>query len=275
MKTTDQLSTRRQFLGTSAGALLAAGLWPGALAARAAETDPGGEFSFAVMNDTHYFDDKCAPFFEAAVKMLQKTDDNLAFCLVAGDLATDGKEHELQPFQEILGTMPCPVYAVPGNHDFDKESCKAYEKVYPRSRNHVLEHQGWTLLGLDTCDGPRWQDISIQQPTFAWLEEQIPKLNPQRPTIVFTHFPLGAGVEMRPKNADALLEMLLPLNVQAVFCGHFHGFTEQTWDGVSITTNRCMSNSRDNHDGTKEEGFFHCHAKDGRIQRTFVEFKYA
>ena len=38
-------------------------------------------------------------------------------------------------------------------------------------------------------------------------------------------------------------------------------------------TNRCCSFARNNHDGSKEKGFFVVDAKDGKLARTFVEVK--
>ena len=40
-----------------------------------------------------------------------------------------------------------------------------------------------------------------------------------------------------------------------------------------LTTNKCCAFARGNHDGTKEKGYFLCKAKDGKIERTFVEVK--
>jgi hypothetical protein len=62
-------------------------------------------------------------------------------------------------------------------------------------------------------------------------------------------------------------------NLQAIFSGHFHSLTERTARGVALTTNRCCSFHRKNHDGAKEKGYFLCRARDGKIERTFVEFK--
>src|SRR5687767_7505894 len=83
-----QLS-RRQALRTIAGtgALLSAGLWPGALKAADAK---GGEsaFRFVVANDLHYFDDKCGPFFEQVAKQIKQTPGGKPdFILLGGDLS--------------------------------------------------------------------------------------------------------------------------------------------------------------------------------------------
>src|SRR5206468_6314048 len=58
-----------------------------------------------------------------------------------------------------------------------------------------------------------------------------------------------------------------------LFNGHFHGFTESKAGSTILTTNRCCAISRKNHDGTKEKGYFLCAAKEGRIERKFIEVK--
>ena len=75
----------------------------------------------------------------------------------------------------------------------------------------------------------------------------------------------------RPLNADALLERFKPFNLQAVFSGHFHGFTERQVGDAILTTNRCCSAWRANHDFSKEKGWFSCLARNGRITREFVQ----
>ena len=40
----------------------------------------------------------------------------------------------------------------------------------------------------------------------------------------------GRHVPMRPLNADDVLARLLEFNLGAVFCGHFHGYTERDFE---------------------------------------------
>ena len=78
---------------------------------------------------------------------------------------------------------------------------------------------------------------------------------------------------MRLANADAILERLKPFNLQAAFNGHYHAFTETKAGETIVTTNRCCSFARNNHDGSKEKGYFLVEAKEGRLKRQFVEVK--
>jgi hypothetical protein len=41
--------------------------------------------------------------------------------------------------------------------------------------------------------------------------------------------------------------------------------------GVAITTDKCCSLRRPNHDSSKEKGYFLCAAREGKIERRFVE----
>jgi hypothetical protein len=70
-----------------------------------------------------------------------------------------------------------------------------------------------------------------------------------------------------------VLERFRDFNLQAVYNGHFHGFTESKRAQTIVTTNRCCALKRNNHDGTKEKGYFVCTIKDGAIHREFVECK--
>ena len=80
-------------------------------------------------------------------------------------------------------------------------------------------------------------------------------------------------VKYRPLNADDLLDRFREFNLRAVFSGHYHAFTECQRGETVFTTDRCCALKRENHDGTKEKGYFVCEAREGRIEKKFVEYK--
>jgi predicted MPP superfamily phosphohydrolase len=299
-RTTPTFTRREALQRLSAGSLLALGLWPGAL--RAADKDHSGTFRFLVVNDTHHMSPACGAWLEAVVRQM-KTHEAVEFCLLAGDLVDRGKRDDLAATRDIFQALPVPTYAVIGNHDYlaEKKSKllhvtpgpffsprddrrdapppskwadrSAYEKLFPQRLNYWFRHRGWQFVGLDTSEGTLFENTRIQTPTLQWLDDNLRRLDRTQPTVIFTHFPLGPTVRYRPLNADDLLERFMPYNLQAVFCGHFHGFTERQRGDITLTTNRCCALKRDNHDGTKEKGYFLCTARDGRISRSFIEFK--
>lgn len=265
-------SSRREWLQLSAGALLSLGLWPGC--ARFADNGRGGDFSFVVLNDAHYQSPRCGQWFERVASSIQSHRPRPEFCLMVGDLAEHGTAAELGAMRDALRSFGLPFHTVIGNHDYAGPTDRQpYDELFPGRLNYHFEHRGWRFIGLDTTEGTKYAKTHIQPPTFQWLDGTLPKLDRAQPTVVFTHFPLGDGVRMRPLNADTLLTRLLESNLVAVFDGHFHGFTERVVGRTVLTTNRCCAISRDNHDGTKEKGYFLCTASAGSIQREFVEVK--
>jgi Icc-related predicted phosphoesterase len=167
-----------------------------------------------------------------------------------------------------------PVHTVMGNHDWQGEKDrKAFDDLFPRATNFSFEQGGWQFVGFDSTDGPRAKDVAVREDTLKWLDSMVPKLDKKKPLVLFTHFPLGPFVIYRATNADDVLARFKEHNLQAVFNGHFHASTERKVGKTILTTNRCCSFSRQNHDGSREKGYFLCRAKDGTITREFVEYK--
>lgn len=265
---------RREALRLSAGAMLALGVWPGC--ARWSGQRTAGPFSFVVINDAHFQSPQCPAWFERVSASLRAQASRPELCLMVGDLAEHGTPSELGPMREVLQSFRLPFHAVIGNHDYVSNTDRsAWDKSFPRSLNYHFEHRGWQFIGLDSSDGTRSQNTKIQPATLSWLDDDLRKLDPAKPTVVFTHFPLGTLTPMRPLNANDLLERFRPFNLVAVFNGHFHGFTQRQAGRTTLTTNRCCAISRNNHDGTPEKGYFLCTASEGEIRREFVEVKRA
>jgi 3',5'-cyclic AMP phosphodiesterase CpdA len=263
-------SRREALRRLGAGGLLALGLWPGAL--DAANETPSGSFRFLVLNDTHAVSRECGTYLEGLAGQMAREDAE--FLLHAGDLTDTAAPHYFGMVKEIFAPLPGPFFPVIGNHDYLSNTDRSsYEKLFPDAFNYSFNHRGWQFIGLDTTDGQRYEKTSIASATLRWLDDKLPRLNRRKPTVVFTHFPLGVDVNYRPRNADALLERFLDFNLQAVFNGHYHAFTERISAGVVLTTNRCCSLKRGNHDGSKEKGYFLCSATEGRILRSFVEYR--
>lgn len=261
--------TRRRLLHSSLGSLLAAGLWPGALAAG----DPSsGTFNFAAVNDLHYFNDKCGPWFTRMVQTMKAQAGGIDLVLISGDLVEDGTREQQGAIKDILDTLKVPYYVVVGNHDYQSQNNRqAYEQLHPDRLNYTFEHQGWQFVGLDTSEGQKGQGVSAPKETFTWLDTELPKLDQKKPTIILTHFPLSFGVPIMLKNGKAVLERFIHHNLQAVYSGHFHGFTELKSGQTVLTTNKCCSFHRENHDKTPQKGFFACSVKEGQVKRRFVQ----
>lgn len=261
--------TRRRLMGQSLGALLAAGCWPGALAAGGRAT---GNFRFVAVNDLHYFDEKCLPWFTKMVAAMKAQPGGLELALISGDLVENGTRQQHGAIREVLNTLQVPYYVVVGNHDFQSQTDRrAYEQLHPDRLNYTFDHQGWQFVGLDTSEGQKGQGVTAPKETFTWLDATLPKLDKKKPTVILTHFPLSFAVPLMLKNGKAVLERFVDFNLRAVYSGHYHGFTEIKSGSTALTTNKCCSFHRENHDKTPQKGFFSCMVKDGKIERRFVQ----
>jgi predicted MPP superfamily phosphohydrolase len=259
---------RRELLRGGLAAFLTLSAWPGVLAASEVSHRP---FKFIVVNDTHYMSPECGVWLESALVQM-RSHEGVEFCLVAGDLVEKGERAHLAAVRDLFSGLGMPVYTQIGNHDYlVQNDRRAYEELFPGRINYSFRHQGWQFVGLDSSHGTRYEKTYIQPSTFAWLDRNLPKLDVNRPTVIFTHFPLGANVTYRPLNADYLLKQFQAFNLRAIFSGHFHGFTERVVQDSIATTNRCCALKRSNHDGTRERGFLLCTAEDGHVHRRFIE----
>jgi len=209
--------TRRQWLRLSAGALLSLGVWPGRL--HGADASAHDDFTFIAVNDLHALEDACRPWFEEVVRQMKASAPTAEFCLLGGDLAENGTPAQLTLIKDAFSALGIPFHSVVGNHDYlSATNRSAYERIFPEQINYSFIHCGWQIIGLDSSEGNKANETRISDTTLGWLDQNIPKLEPRRPTILFTHFPLGESVWARPLNADDLLQRCYGLNLQAVFC---------------------------------------------------------
>jgi 3',5'-cyclic AMP phosphodiesterase CpdA len=269
---------RRELLKVSAGSLFAAGLWPGALAAEGKSS--GEEFSFIVVNDTHYIDSGCDAWMTKVLKQMKAHTPAVDFCLHVGDVTDGATTDQMVAMRNHIKDSKLTVYLVIGNHDHSAEiGRKAYEEYFPDRINYDFQHRGWQFIGIDSCQGGQYKGTEIQPDTLQWLDQRLPKLEKAKPTVLFTHFPLSPNrkydnaIRMRPTNADAVLERFKEFNLRGVFNGHWHGWGENVVSNVPIVTNSCCASRTKNHDGSTEKAYFLCHAKDGKIERKYVEVK--
>jgi 3',5'-cyclic AMP phosphodiesterase CpdA len=272
MKTPRHLThpRRRDVLRLGASAAICAALtdrW-----ARAADDAKASEdFTFVVVNDLHYFDKRCATWL--GERVIPRINDHKAdFCLIVGDLSEDGTVRQNAEVKDVLKGINVPMHVVVGNHDYQaaNNDRKPFEDQWPKSLNYHFEHKGWQFIGLDTTQGHAGSNTVIHRDTLAYAKDALAGMDKKRPTVLFTHFPLGGFLPSRPKNANDLLALFADHNLRAGFNGHFHSKTERPWGDALLTTNTCCSFHRANHDFDPRKGYFFCTAKDGKIEREYV-----
>jgi 3',5'-cyclic AMP phosphodiesterase CpdA len=266
------LSRREAVARLGTGAMLALGCWPGSLSLKAG-TGQAGAFRFIAVNDLHYLSPECGSWLERVVRQMRG--EEAEFCLISGDLTEHGRKEHLAAVRDVFGGLKVPAHVVIGNHDYvTQEDRGPYEELFPDRLNYWFEHRGWQFVGLDTTEGQRYEKTRIPASTFRWLDEHLGRMDPRKPTVLFSHFPLGEGVKMRPANTDALLERFRDFNLKGIFGGHFHGYTLRYFGEVFALTNACCALRRSNHDRSPAKGYLVCEARDGVITYRFVECRH-
>lgn len=265
--------SRRGFIATALAAGAAWSLWPGRLGAEGAAKD-GGPFTFLAVNDLHFTDPaRCGPWLERVFKAMRRDAPAAEFLLVNGDLTSGAREAEFAGIRDAFKTLGLPVYVTPGNHDMAADGGhRLFDAYFPGQFNQCFEHRGRQFIGVNSAVDQSYEKTRIPASTFDWLDKNLGRLVPSKPTVLFTHFPLGQGVTYRPVNADDLLERFRDFNLQAVLNGHWHGFSQTRWRGAWIATSRCCARSRGNHDGSDKKGWLVCDAKEDRIDLRFAPF---
>jgi predicted phosphodiesterase len=268
--------SRRQFLGLASALGLAScakvkKAVPDVNLRRLTPSFGGGDFTFAAINDVHVLDAKSIGIVNEAVKSIN-ADERVEFTVVLGDIATDGRYEELSLAKVSFDRLEQPYFAVPGNHDVHvkaKDIFGNYKSTFGPIHWDEGE-EGWLFIGLNSCQEAK-SDVVIQPDELAWLENNLKKVNRDRPIGVFAHHPFNPHTKAyRVENADDVLAMFTEHNLKFVAAGHYHGNQVEEQDGILFTTTACCSTTRDNFDKTSEKGYRLFHVTDSAVETEFV-----
>lgn len=200
---------------------------------------PGGSplvtpeaFAFLQLSDTHWgysgaANPEAASTLRQAVATINASAVPLDFVVFTGDLthrAPDDAERRrrLKEFQSIVSELKVPVrHFLPGEHDADLDEGAAFRDLFGPT-HYAFDHKGVHFVALDNVSDPK---STIGQPQLEWLANDLKKVRPESPVVVFAHRPL---FELQPDwdwttadGSDAIRTLATHQNV-TVFYGHIH-----------------------------------------------------
>ncbi len=231
-------------------------------------------FSFIFCNDIHINKKEHAVYFARSIKNWNTFSDKFDFVVIGGDIVEYGLKEEFDLAKIEFDKLKNPFYTVLGNHDVSAQGDKgkvAYRETFGLNReNYIVQHKDIALVFLDLTDAQR-SNVEVKKSSVKWLKNELPNIPKDMPVIVFSHFPLHPENPKYPvKNTSYLFNILDERNVLAYFSGHYHGKWRGERDGVSFFSNTCLSQFKNNHDGTKEEGYLFVQVFETGVEANFV-----
>lgn len=152
--------------------------------------------------------------------------------LLTGDLAHDGSAEAYRHVAHAIGEWPCPIRAVPGNHD-DPGALRA---VLGQWIAPVTDVANWRIVTLDST---LRDDNAGELDTLQWeiLEDAVADASGRHVLVALHHnlLPVDPGFEdvMMLRRAPQALRRLQTLGgVRVVLWGHVHQAFDQT--GASL-----------------------------------------
>ncbi|HVW29152.1 MAG TPA: metallophosphoesterase [Polyangiaceae bacterium] len=249
---------RRSFMKVSTAALAAvagAGITPHSFQpvsiAHAQANKKRESFRFAYISDTHLYkktlNDRFVNALLRAVDDVNAMDPPPDFVLFGGDLAQLGQPEELELGAQILKSLKWPMRVMVGEHDWYFDMGEKWQSLFGQPTysfdhkgvhfvvlNSIIEQDFWTarnltpmermktVAGLDNGIQGRFTVGDAQR---AWLIDDLKKVSPATPLVVFSHSPLYKLY--RPWNfwtddAEQVQAILRRFSSVVVIHGHTH-----------------------------------------------------
>lgn len=206
-----------------------------------------------VMTDIHITEphetiiglDTLARFCQTRDAALQDHSD-ADLMILMGDLSHHGSPIAYTRLSEALTQVPMPVVPMLGNHDKRDAFLGAIPHARTRASGHIQDHRmcgEHHIITLDTLDGPPYvaghHSGFLCQDRLSWLKDALTKTKQQK-TLVFAHHPPfdtgWVGMDnIKLRNGDALLDLLVAHGNCHLFCGHIHRTISGSTRGVPWT----------------------------------------
>ena len=165
--------------------------------------------------------------------------------LATGDLTDDGTPDQYANLRDVLTPIADRLVPLPGNHDEGPAFRLAFADLLPGDLpdghcSYVVDDHPVRLVGLDTTL-PGRHDGRFDAEREAWLDEAL-SAEPDRPTVVFTHFPpFETGLRFMDLagllDADRLRATIeRHPQVRLLTCGHLHRPIQTTIGAALATT---------------------------------------
>lgn len=211
---------------------------------------------FAAVGDLHVDKDSAGTLRS----LFSQAADEADVLLLCGDLTDYGTAEEAKVLVEELATVPIPIVAVLGNHDFESGTPEAVTEALTRAGVRVLDGTACEIEGVGIAGVKGFAGGFGRGSLGAWgepaiklfvqealneamkLESALAKLRTRQRIALLHYSPVAGTVQGEPVEifpflgSSRLEEPLLRYAVDAVFHGHAHRGTleARTVNGIPV-----------------------------------------
>lgn len=162
---------------------------------------------------------------------------------VSGDVAETGSRAEYEFAAAQLDRLPCPVLAIPGNHDAREPMAAVMPRYIAQiAGGHLCiasDEFPLRLIGLDTIV-PGATQGELCAARLAWLEGELGR-QPEKPALVFMHHPpfrtgmtVMDGIGLNKGREEFVAIVKKHPQIAGIVCGHAHRAINATIAGVPV-----------------------------------------
>lgn len=181
---------------------------------------------------------------EQAIRALKALDPAPDAVVVTGDLTERADPREYRLASRLLRRLPCPVYAMPGNHDLTaamREHLPDFPMICEGTQDkmhYAVEIGGLRIVVLDSSlPGRAGGELGGEQ--LAWLDAELQRH--RKPTLIALHHP-PKPVGIRHMDDIALIDgealgkvVSRHRHVERIICGHVHRPIVSAFAGTVMT----------------------------------------
>jgi 3',5'-cyclic AMP phosphodiesterase CpdA len=154
--------------------------------------------------------------------------------LLSGDVTQRARRAQFEAARRFMQQLPCPVMAVPGNHDIPLFNLLArftnpygnYRRVFGNDLEPEYESDGLLVLGVNSTRASRHKDGEVSVDQVARIAERLRRARPEQLRVVMQHHPVKAVAETDVSNLLIGREQAVPAWVDAgmdlLIGGHIH-----------------------------------------------------
>ena len=154
--------------------------------------------------------------------------------LLGGDITQRARRSQFNAARAFVDELPCPVLAVPGNHDIPLFNLYArlfdpygnYRRAFGNELEPVLENKRLLVVGVNTTTPHRHKNGEVSTAQIERVRARLARATAQQLRIVLQHHPVRAQQEADIANLLIGHERAVPAWVDAgldlLLAGHIH-----------------------------------------------------